>query len=144
MTDFDTAANNYVRCNENSYCEIFNSSKDAHNWILDTEGDYIERRYGGLSTNNSNWFVWYNNKGYHSMPVFLNKLNSALFKAELNDSELEIKTSNHPFKLGRAELSTSSLYVKNILFSIPFSLLYNEIFIAGFKILPMLEFRLYF
>lgn len=78
--------------------------------MLTTNNEYIYRRYGGISFNESKVAVWYNNKGYHSMPTFLNELNSALMKTELNDSEFKITTFNHPLKLGRKELSISSMY----------------------------------
>lgn len=104
---FDQSIADNLHCHDN--CESFNSSAMAYKWLLDSFDDYIGKRYGGISTNQSRQAVWYNNKGYHSMPVWLNKINTALFQAELNDSDVQISTTNHPLKLGRKELTTSSM-----------------------------------
>jgi hypothetical protein len=102
--DFDNT------CSANDIdCQFFDSSKDSFNWILSTHEDYIQRRYGGISINNSRSLVWYNNKGYHSMPLYLNLLDSAIFRKEMNDSSYNIRTINHPLKLGEDELSVSSM-----------------------------------
>lgn len=90
-------------------CQFFDSSKDSFKWILNTHEEYIQRRYGGISINNSRSIVWYNNKGYHSMPLYLNLLDSAIFRKEMNDSSYAIRTINHPLKLGEDELSVSSM-----------------------------------
>lgn len=96
-------------CALDKNCNLFDSSKDSFNWILKTHEEFIGRRYGGVSFNDSRSIVWYNNKGYHSMPLYLNLLNSAILKKELNDSSYSIKTVNHPLKLGEEELSVSSM-----------------------------------
>ena len=90
-------------------CKFFNSSKDSFNWILDTHEEYLQKRYGGISLNGSRALVWYNNKGYHSMPLYVNLLDSAIFRKEMNDSSYNIRTINHPLKLGEEELSVSSM-----------------------------------
>lgn len=95
-------------CIDNN-CDLFDSSKQAFDWILKTHEEFIGRRYGGISINDSRSIVWYQNKGYHSMPIYLNILNSAVLKKELNDSSYSIKTTNHPLKLGEEELSVSSM-----------------------------------
>lgn len=103
-SDFDRT------CSANDIdCQFFDSSKDSFKWILSTHEDYIQRRYGGISINNSRSIVWYNNKGYHSMPLYLNLLDSAIFRKEMNDSSYNIRTINHPLKLGEDELSVSSM-----------------------------------
>uniref|UniRef100_A0A1B0CFQ3 ABC transporter domain-containing protein n=1 Tax=Lutzomyia longipalpis TaxID=7200 RepID=A0A1B0CFQ3_LUTLO len=95
-------------CSGSDICEIFDNSKEAFKWILKTNDDYIEKRYGGNTFNESRAVVWYNNKGYHSMPAFLNQMNNALLKEELNDSDYSIEAINHPFKLGQ-DISASSV-----------------------------------
>lgn len=89
--------------------ELFNTSRDAFNWILDTHDQFIEARYGGVSINGSRSAVWYNNKGYHSMPAYLNQLNEAHLQSLLVDTRYHIYTNNHPLKLGEKELTTSSM-----------------------------------
>lgn len=96
-------------CSVNDNCNFFDSSKDSFDWILKTHEEFIGQRFGGVSINNSRSIVWYNNKGYHSMPLYLNLLNSAVLKSELNDSSYSIRTQNHPLKLGENELSVSSM-----------------------------------
>ncbi|XP_041781594.1 ATP-binding cassette sub-family A member 12 [Anopheles merus] len=91
------------------YCSIFNSSYDAYRWVLSTTDDYTERRYGGITINKEKNIVWYNNKGYHSMPTWLNMLDTAVLRAELNDSSYTIRTINHPLKIEEDELSVSSM-----------------------------------
>lgn len=96
-------------CTINDNCNFFDSSRDSFDWLLKTHDDYIGKRYGGVSINESRSIVWYNNKGYHSMPLYLNLLNTAVLRRELNDSSYSIRTHNHPLKLGEEELSVSSM-----------------------------------
>jgi ABC-2 family transporter protein len=97
------------QCVKNENCYFFDTSKDSFDWTLKTHEEFIGRRYGGVSINESRSIVWYNNKGYHSMPLYLNLLHSAVLKRELNDSSHSITTYNHPLKLGEEELSVSSM-----------------------------------
>ncbi|KAH8238507.1 hypothetical protein KR032_007769 [Drosophila birchii] len=96
-------------CVDLGECREYNSSEQPYNWILNTNDAYREKRYGGYSLNGSGATVWYNNKGYHAMMAWLNDLNSDLLRTTLNDSEYSILTLNEPWKLGFAELSTSSI-----------------------------------
>lgn len=98
-------------CSVNENCNFFTSSKDSFDWLLKTQNDFIEKRYGGISFNNSDSIVWYNNKGWHSMPIYLNLLHSAILRKELNDSSYNIRTINHPLQLGHTELSVSTMQV---------------------------------
>lgn len=90
-------------------CNTFNSSEKLFRWVLNTTDDYPTSRYGGISINGSRSAVWYNNNGYHAMPVFLNELNTAYFRSLMNDSDYKITTNNHPLKLDNKELSQSSM-----------------------------------
>ncbi|KAJ6638175.1 Glucosylceramide transporter ABCA12 [Pseudolycoriella hygida] len=107
LSKFVNKTRSHLKCK--SKCEYFSSSERAFRWILETHENFIERRYGGITLNDSRLAVWYNNKGYHSMPVYLNELNSALFKSEMDNNLYKITTSSHPFKLGRQDLSMSSI-----------------------------------
>lgn len=107
MNKFDNKTRSHLKCTDK--CEYFSSSERAYRWILDTHDDFIERRYGGITLNDSKLAVWYNNKGYHAMPVYLNELNSALFKSEMDNDLYKITTANHPLKLGRRDISQSSM-----------------------------------
>lgn len=107
MNKFDNKTRAHLKCKDK--CEYFSTSERAFRWILDTHDEFIERRYGGITLNDSKLAVWYNNKGYHSMPVYLNELNSALFKSEMDNDQYKITTSSHPLKLGRKDLSVSSM-----------------------------------
>ncbi|XP_058465272.1 glucosylceramide transporter ABCA12 [Malaya genurostris] len=90
-------------------CYLFNSSEDAFRWLLRTNSEFEERRYGGLTNRKEKHFVWYNNKGYHSMPIWLNMLDSAILKAELENDSYSIRTINHPLKIEEDELTLSSI-----------------------------------
>lgn len=90
-------------------CRSFESSESLFRWVLNTTHEYPTSRYGGVSINGSRAAVWYNNNGYHSMPVFLNELNTAYFRSLMNDAKLKITTNNHPLKLDEKELSQSSM-----------------------------------
>lgn len=90
-------------------CEFFGSSKDSFDWFLKTHEEYIGKRYGGVSINDSKFIVWYNNKGYHSMPLYLNLLHNNILREEIDNPDYNIKTINHPLRLDTKELSISSL-----------------------------------
>lgn len=100
-------ANGFDRFGNN--CELFDSSEKGFRWVLNSHEHYVESRYGGVSFNDSRAAVWFNNKGYHAMPVFLNELNSATLRSTVDNSHYQILTNNHPFKLGDKELTTSSM-----------------------------------
>ncbi|XP_032690190.1 uncharacterized protein LOC116853290 isoform X2 [Odontomachus brunneus] len=80
-------------------------------WIVSTHQEYIEKRYGGWSLSHYKkdplFVVWYNNKGHHSMPAYLNALNEAIFRA--SGIQGHLTTLNHPLKLSRDQLNRTSL-----------------------------------
>ncbi|XP_058829413.1 glucosylceramide transporter ABCA12-like [Topomyia yanbarensis] len=106
--ELDVDSNILAHCNE-ADCYLFNSSEQAFRWILRTNAEFEERRYGGLTNRKDKHFVWYNNKGYHSMPIWLNMLDSAILKAELENNTYNIHTINHPLKIEEDELTVSSI-----------------------------------
>ncbi|XP_055614020.1 glucosylceramide transporter ABCA12 [Uranotaenia lowii] len=96
-------------CDVEANCHTFNASEDAFRWLLRTEAEYPESRYGGLTSRKDKHVVWYNNKGYHSMPIWLNMLDSAVLKAELGNDSYSIRTTNHPLKIEEDQLTLSSI-----------------------------------
>lgn len=90
-------------------CKAFNTSEHLFRYVLNTTNDYPESRYGGISVNTSRSMIWYNNNGYHAMPVYLNEFNVAHLRALMNSSNYKITTSNHPLILGEKQLTTSSM-----------------------------------
>lgn len=101
--------NSNCQGNSSEMCAKFENSEIVSDWLVDTHDEFMGRRYVGNTFNSNRLLVWYNNKGYHSMPMKLNEMNSAMFKSEMNDSGYSISTINHPFKVGDKELSTSSM-----------------------------------
>lgn len=57
--------------------------------------------------------IWYNNKGYHSMPGLLNALNNVLLNLVDENSEginsSRINTYSHPLRLSKEQLGKSTL-----------------------------------
>ncbi|XP_011868082.1 PREDICTED: uncharacterized protein LOC105562133 isoform X2 [Vollenhovia emeryi] len=80
-------------------------------WIVSTHQEYIEKRYGGWSLSHSKedplFTVWYNNKGHHSMPAYLNALNEAILRA--SGVRGRLTTLNHPLKLSSDQLNRTTL-----------------------------------
>nr|UOU03311.1 ATP-binding cassette subfamily A2 [Brachionus rubens] len=117
------------------------TGENETNYYLSTTDMYRLKRYGGLSFDNDKPIrenstlkdydlvqnlekqriarIWYNNKGFHSMPVFLNVLNNALLRAnvkrtsksvnDLNLNEYGITVINHPMNQTNNYLSTEYL-----------------------------------
>ncbi|KAH8303941.1 hypothetical protein KR044_000407, partial [Drosophila immigrans] len=102
-------ANLQSDCDAGFECSEFNSSRHAFHWLLESLDEYRGRRYGGYSLNGSGATVWYNNKGYHAMLGWLNDLNAHILRTTLNSSDFDLRSFNEPWKLGFAELSTSSV-----------------------------------
>ncbi|XP_023289550.1 uncharacterized protein LOC105698871 [Orussus abietinus] len=80
-------------------------------WIVSTHQEYMERRYGGWSLSHMDeeplFMVWYNNKGHHSLPAYLNALNEAIFRASGGQGRLTV--INHPLKLSSDQLNRTTL-----------------------------------
>ncbi|KAG7198455.1 hypothetical protein KM043_005838 [Ampulex compressa] len=80
-------------------------------WIVSTHQEYIEKRYGGWSLSHEGdkplFVVWYNNKGHHSMPAYLNALNEAILRA--SGVQGNLTTLNHPLKLSSDQLNRTTL-----------------------------------
>ncbi|XP_043289977.1 uncharacterized protein ldd isoform X2 [Venturia canescens] len=80
-------------------------------WIVSTFQEYIEKRYGGWSLSHAGedplFVVWYNNKGHHALPAYLNALNEAILQA--SGSSGHLTTLNHPLKLSSDQLNRTTL-----------------------------------
>ncbi|EDW65647.2 LOW QUALITY PROTEIN: uncharacterized protein Dvir_GJ19374 [Drosophila virilis] len=96
-------------CDTDFECSEFSNSRQAFHWVLTSLDEYRGRRYGGYGLNGTGATVWYNNKGYHAMVSWLNDLNTQLLRTSLNRTDYDIRVLNEPWKLGYAELSTSSV-----------------------------------
>jgi hypothetical protein len=75
------------------------TSNNASEYYLYTSDLYRLKRYGGLTFDNNNnkqgqqssrhvgkriATVWYNHKGFHSMPVYLNTMNNAILRTNMH------------------------------------------------------------
>ncbi|CAF0720825.1 unnamed protein product, partial [Brachionus calyciflorus] len=117
------------------------TGENETNYYLSTTDLYRLKRYGGLSFDNEKPFknedenllenyeliqnlekhrkarIWYNNKGFHAMPVFLNVLNNALLRANVKKNlkdtfrinDYGITVINHPMNQTNNYLSTEYL-----------------------------------
>ncbi|XP_050394470.1 ATP-binding cassette sub-family A member 2 [Patella vulgata] len=110
------------------------TGQHTEDYLLYTTYDYRLHRYGALSFGLEQECIpenfgekaptlfkklavrklakyWFNHKGYHSMPVFLNSINNAILRANLprsagNPSAYGITAVNHPWNQTNNELST--------------------------------------
>ncbi|XP_043253492.1 retinal-specific phospholipid-transporting ATPase ABCA4 isoform X1 [Colletes gigas] len=80
-------------------------------WIVSTHQEYIEKRYGGWSLSHTKdeplFVVWYNNKGHHALPSYLNALNEAILRA--SGVQGHLTTLNHPLRLSSDQLNRTTL-----------------------------------
>lgn len=70
-------------------------------------------RYGGFTStvknNLTNFITWYNNKGHHALPAYLNVMNSAILKAVAGDEHANITVYTHPLKISEEKLSKDTV-----------------------------------
>lgn len=90
-------------------CKVFNTSENLYRYVVNTTVDYPESRYGGISSNGTRTMIWYNNAGFHAMPVFLNQFSAAYLRTLMNSSSFDIKTRNHPLIMADHQISTTSM-----------------------------------
>ncbi|KAL8202962.1 UNVERIFIED_CONTAM: ATP-binding cassette sub- A member 1 [Gekko kuhli] len=81
--------------------------------FLNSLGSFMK----GLDTNN-NVKVWFNNKGWHAVGSFLNVINNAILRANLqegkNPSTYGITAYNHPLNLTKQQLSEVALMTTSV------------------------------
>uniref|UniRef100_A0A8D2MJU0 P-type phospholipid transporter n=1 Tax=Zonotrichia albicollis TaxID=44394 RepID=A0A8D2MJU0_ZONAL len=82
--------------------------------------DYLVKTYAqiiGKSLKNKIW-VWFNNKGWHAIASFLNVINNAILRANLqqgeNPSAYGITAFNHPLNLTKQQLSEVALMTTSV------------------------------
>ncbi|KAJ0172474.1 hypothetical protein K1T71_011613 [Dendrolimus kikuchii] len=83
-------------------------------WITNSFDNYIEKRYGGytsaLKNNITNLIAWYNNKGHHALPAFINSLNNAILRTVADVQTANITTYTHPMKISKEQISKDTVY----------------------------------
>ncbi|XP_045504908.1 uncharacterized protein LOC123701462 [Colias croceus] len=87
-------------------------AETLNDWIVTSQPVYIEKRYGGysssLSNNITNLVAWYNNKGHHALPSYLNELNNALRRAVGGGGRVTLYT--HPLKISHEQINKDNVY----------------------------------
>ncbi|CAF3401063.1 unnamed protein product [Rotaria sp. Silwood1] len=91
-------------------------------YLLKSHHAFTDNRYGGLTFgeqieddyfNRSHALVWFNNKGYHALPSYLNVMNNLILRSKISDpaiaAKFGISTYSHPFTLNSDLLSQQSL-----------------------------------
>lgn len=96
-------------------------------WILDTHDQFIDQRFGGWSLANrsasaaelggtgDNLLVWYNNKGPHALPSYVNAAHNALLRsaaeaAGAGDPEgFGISAFSHPMVVSEDDIVIDSV-----------------------------------
>ncbi|XP_035829835.1 uncharacterized protein LOC101860234 [Aplysia californica] len=90
-------------------------------YIMYTFKDYKDKRFGGWTFEQSaspgtptvDPYVWFNSKGYHTMPSYFNSMSNIVLRALLpsgkKPKEYGITAINHPMRFGRPALTMKSL-----------------------------------
>ncbi|XP_068622894.1 uncharacterized protein ldd [Battus philenor] len=93
---------------------LFNDTNTLNDWLITSQEVYIEKRYGGYSSNvnnsTSNLIAWYNNKGHHAMPAYLNALNNAVLRSITKQDSTSITTYTHPLKISKEPINKDTVY----------------------------------
>ncbi|XP_072169976.1 uncharacterized protein [Diadema setosum] len=120
------------------YLQDITPKRNKNMYLVDTQLEYQDSRYGGVS-----WFdvqgddqtttqAWFNNRGIHAMPTFLNVMNNIILRAtvDANASEFGITAYNHPLSLSKEDLGTNVWLEAGELFGI------TLIIVAAFALIP--------
>ncbi|XP_064455881.1 phospholipid-transporting ATPase ABCA1-like isoform X2 [Ornithodoros turicata] len=85
-------------------------------YLINTYPAFTERRYGGWSFNKTYAKVWFENTGYHSLPVYQTALSNAFLKSAIRRSNPSIPYSsvgitvyNHPLHLTSEQLGKQTI-----------------------------------
>ncbi|XP_076450764.1 uncharacterized protein LOC143286815 isoform X2 [Babylonia areolata] len=91
--------------------------KDLGQYLLNSYYTYVDKRFGGWSLeppkdNTSQVKVWFNNKGYHTIPSYFNALSNNLLRSTVGGQEAKdygITLYNHPLMMNSQQLSRESI-----------------------------------
>ncbi|PFX16944.1 ATP-binding cassette sub-family A member 1 [Stylophora pistillata] len=114
------------------------TGRNMTDYLLKTYHNFIRKRYGAVTLGDNfrnlpasfsqsnvsylrrifkrhNAKAWYNTKGYHAAPTFLNVLNNVILRGKarekgLNASLFGINTINHPMNYTKEQLSEENLF----------------------------------
>ncbi|CAK1588868.1 unnamed protein product [Parnassius mnemosyne] len=93
---------------------VLNDVKTLNEWLTTSQEIYINKRFGGFTSNIknniSNLVVWYNNKGHHAMPAYLNALNNAVLRTVSGHHTANITTYTHPLKISKEQINKDTVY----------------------------------
>ncbi|XP_060072042.1 uncharacterized protein LOC132551915 [Ylistrum balloti] len=88
-------------------------------YLLKTYEAHKENRFGGISfettsdsTSNMKATVWFNNRGHHALPGYLNALSNSILRSKITQgdpAEYGITAYNHPILLTKQQLSQESI-----------------------------------
>ncbi|KAI8796754.1 ATP-binding cassette sub-family A member 1, partial [Biomphalaria glabrata] len=122
LQTFTSQSTNYLI--PEKHVQADNFIQNLNDWsipsfLINTFEMYKQNRFGGwsfesLDKNDSlDTYVWFNTKGYHSMPSYYNALTNTILRAQLpdgrNSSEYGITAVNHPIRLSGIQLNFKSL-----------------------------------
>ncbi|XP_059086217.1 retinal-specific phospholipid-transporting ATPase ABCA4-like [Tigriopus californicus] len=97
-----------------------------NHWILNSHTQFIDKRFGGWSIGEpspsseviggttENLIVWYNNKGKHAVPSYLNAIHNAMLRATVTEggqdpAQYGITTYNQPISLNAQQATTTTI-----------------------------------
>ena len=82
-------------------------------WILDNHYDLVEKQFGGWKLEDKKSIAYYNNKGFHSSPAYLNALNNARLRSHLKGgqrpTDYGITVYSHPFRSTQGQILGQSI-----------------------------------
>ncbi|XP_056379091.1 retinal-specific phospholipid-transporting ATPase ABCA4 isoform X2 [Hyla sarda] len=97
-----------------------------------------------LETEN-NIKVWFNNKGWHSMVIFINVANNAILRANLGEDkdpeEYGITTENHPLNLTKDQLSEVTVLTTSVDVVVAICVIFAMSFIPASFVLYLIQER---
>ncbi|CAL4121403.1 unnamed protein product, partial [Meganyctiphanes norvegica] len=105
----------------NGHCiiDVSPDSQDTLNdFLLGTRSKHIQNRLGGITIgvkdsrkeedSSHSITLWYDNSGYHVLPVLLNSLSNARLHLLMNNTDYSITTTNHPLPFSEYDVSNFS------------------------------------